>query len=98
MVKMKDDDSSTPSLQQPNPPHSSVDPSNLKASTDESKDVAYAILKKKASPNKLIVDDALGGAGADDNSVCTLSTATMEVLGLFRGYALVDYCPYSYGP
>ncbi|KAI8848440.1 hypothetical protein BC829DRAFT_443776 [Chytridium lagenaria] len=29
-------------------------------------------LKKKASPNKLIVDDATN----DDNSVCTLSTAT----------------------
>ncbi|KAJ1343966.1 transitional endoplasmic reticulum ATPase [Batrachochytrium salamandrivorans] len=44
-------------------------------------DPALAILKKKASPNKLLVDDATN----DDNSVCAMSTATMELLQLFRG-------------
>ena len=61
--------------------NSSVDPSNLKAHGNEDQDTALAILKKKAAPNKLIVDDATN----DDNSVCTISTATMEQLELFRG-------------
>jgi len=43
--------------------------------------LATAILKKKNAPNKLIVDDATN----DDNSVCTMSTAVMEKLELFRG-------------
>jgi transitional endoplasmic reticulum ATPase len=45
------------------------------------KDVSEAILKRKQSPNKLLVDDATN----DDNSVCTMNTATMEQLNLFRG-------------
>ncbi|KND01263.1 transitional endoplasmic reticulum ATPase [Spizellomyces punctatus DAOM BR117] len=57
-----------------------VNPSDL-TTGDSSDDTALAILKKKASPNKLIVDDATN----DDNSVCTLNTATMEQLNLFRG-------------
>ncbi len=44
-------------------------------------DVSQAILKRKASPNKLMVDDATN----DDNSVCSMNTATMEALSLFRG-------------
>ncbi|KAI9179184.1 AAA ATPase cdc48 [Blastocladiella emersonii ATCC 22665] len=44
-------------------------------------DLATAILKKKASPNKLMVDEATN----DDNSVCAMSSATMDTLGLFRG-------------
>ncbi|KAI3660652.1 hypothetical protein MP638_004644 [Amoeboaphelidium occidentale] len=44
-------------------------------------DLATAILKKKQAPNKLIVDEATN----DDNSVCTMSTAVMEKLELFRG-------------
>ena len=44
-------------------------------------DVATAILKKKSAPNKLMVDDATN----DDNSVMSLSTATMEKLQFFRG-------------
>ncbi|KAI3644208.1 hypothetical protein MP228_010372 [Amoeboaphelidium protococcarum] len=44
-------------------------------------DIATAILNRKAAPNKLMVDDATN----DDNSVCTMSTATMEKLELFRG-------------
>jgi transitional endoplasmic reticulum ATPase len=47
----------------------------------DSKDVAEAILRKKDSINKLIVDDATN----DDNSICSMSTATMESLQLFRG-------------
>jgi transitional endoplasmic reticulum ATPase len=43
--------------------------------------LATAILKKKAAPNKLLVDDATN----DDNSVVTISPATMEKLALFRG-------------
>ncbi|CAG8470926.1 10369_t:CDS:2 [Diversispora eburnea] len=39
------------------------------------------ILRKKPAPNKLLVDDATN----DDNSVMSLSTATMEKLQLFRG-------------
>jgi len=56
-----------------------VNPSDF--SVQKADDPALAILKKKASPNKLIVDDATN----DDNSVCTLNTATMEQLQLFRG-------------
>lgn len=44
-------------------------------------DPSLAILTKKTAPNKLIVDDATN----DDNSVCALSTQTMETLQLFRG-------------
>ena len=44
-------------------------------------DVSEAILKRKASPNKLLVDEATN----DDNSVCSMNTATMEELQLFRG-------------
>ncbi|KAL0091284.1 transitional endoplasmic reticulum ATPase [Phycomyces blakesleeanus] len=48
---------------------------------DPNHDPATAILRRKASPHKLMVDDASN----DDNSVITLSTATMERLELFRG-------------
>lgn len=48
---------------------------------DPSHDPATAILRRKAAPNKLMVDDATN----DDNSVITLSNATMESLQLFRG-------------
>lgn len=48
---------------------------------DPAHDPATAILRKKAAPNKLVVDDATN----DDNSVISLSTATMEKLSLFRG-------------
>lgn len=44
-------------------------------------DVATAILRKKAAPNKLMVDDAL----TDDNSIIVMSEATMDKLNLFRG-------------
>ncbi|KAI9360736.1 transitional endoplasmic reticulum ATPase [Pilaira anomala] len=52
---------------------------------DPSHDPATAILRRKAAPNKLMVDDAVN----DDNSVITLSTATMERLQLFRGDTVI---------
>ncbi|KXS13269.1 transitional endoplasmic reticulum ATPase TER94-like protein [Gonapodya prolifera JEL478] len=57
-----------------------INPADLSAHEKDS-DTALAILRRKASPNKLIVDDASN----DDNSVLTMNTATMEKLGLFRG-------------
>lgn len=48
---------------------------------DKKKDLSTAILDKKKSPNRLIVDDATN----DDNSVIALSPVKMEELGLFRG-------------
>ena len=48
---------------------------------DPAHDPATAILRRKAARNKLIVDDDTN----DDNSVMTLSTATMEALQLFKG-------------
>jgi len=49
---------------------------------DESKkDFSTAIMDKKRSPNRLIVDEATN----DDNSVVALSAAKMEELQLFRG-------------
>mmetsp|Transcript_12904 Transcript_12904/g.11693 ORF Transcript_12904/g.11693 Transcript_12904/m.11693 type:complete len:810 (-) Transcript_12904:65-2494(-) len=47
----------------------------------DSKDFNTAIMDKKKSPNRLVVDDALN----DDNSVVCLSAAKMEELQLFRG-------------
>ncbi|KAI8980481.1 transitional endoplasmic reticulum ATPase [Pilobolus umbonatus] len=52
---------------------------------DPSHDPATAILRRKAAPNKLMVDDSSN----DDNSVITLSTATMERLQLFRGDTVI---------
>ncbi|KAI9266616.1 transitional endoplasmic reticulum ATPase [Phascolomyces articulosus] len=51
------------------------------APVDPNHDPATAILRRKSAPNKLMVDDATN----DDNSVITLSNATMESLQLFRG-------------
>ncbi|CAO3650368.1 unnamed protein product [Mucor hiemalis] len=52
---------------------------------DPEHDPATAILRRKASPNKLMVDDAT----SDDNSVITLSQNTMETLQLFRGDTVI---------
>ncbi|KAG1237386.1 hypothetical protein G6F62_009181 [Rhizopus arrhizus] len=52
---------------------------------DPNHDPATAILRRKAAPNKLMVDDATN----DDNSVITLSSATMERLQLFRGDTVI---------
>jgi transitional endoplasmic reticulum ATPase len=45
------------------------------------KDYSTAILERKKSPNRLVVDEAIN----DDNSVVSLNPKTMEKLQLFRG-------------
>lgn len=47
----------------------------------EKKDFSTAILDRKKSPNRLVVDEAVN----DDNSVVALNVKTMEKLQLFRG-------------
>eukprot|EP00878_Enallax_costatus_P000446 GHUV01000537.1.p1 GENE.GHUV01000537.1~~GHUV01000537.1.p1 ORF type:complete len:820 (+),score=314.21 GHUV01000537.1:161-2620(+) len=47
----------------------------------EKKDFSTAILERKKSPNRLVVDEAVN----DDNSVVALNPKTMEKLQLFRG-------------
>ncbi|KAG5536942.1 hypothetical protein RHGRI_024391 [Rhododendron griersonianum] len=66
----------SPSSQNPgHPPPSSPD------SKSDKKDYSTAILEKKKSPNRLIVDEALN----DDNSVVCMHPAKMDALQLFRG-------------
>ncbi|KAJ1960800.1 AAA ATPase cdc48, partial [Dipsacomyces acuminosporus] len=48
---------------------------------DPEADLATAILRKKAAPNKLMIDEATN----DDNSVAVISQNTLDTLGLFRG-------------
>ena len=48
-------------------------------------ELATAILKKKARPNKLLVEDAVNG----DSSTVTISNAKMDELQLFRGDTVV---------
>ncbi|KAJ0854874.1 Cell division cycle protein 48 [Helianthus annuus] len=57
---------------------SSSDP---KAQPSQKKDFSTAILERKKSPNRLVVDEAVN----DDNSVVAMHPATMEKLQLFRG-------------
>lgn len=45
------------------------------------KDFSTAIMERKKSPNRLVVEDAVN----DDNSVVALHPTTMERLQLFRG-------------
>lgn len=45
------------------------------------KDFSTAILERKKSPNRLVVDEAIN----DDNSVVSLHPSTMEKLQFFRG-------------
>lgn len=47
----------------------------------QKKDFSTAILERKKSPNRLVVEDAVN----DDNSVVALNPKTMEKLQLFRG-------------
>jgi transitional endoplasmic reticulum ATPase len=47
----------------------------------DKKDFSTAILERKKSPNRLVVEDAVN----DDNSVVALNPKTMEKLQLFRG-------------
>lgn len=48
-------------------------------------ELSTAILKDKAKPNRLIVDQS----EQDDNSVVAVSQAKMDELGLFRGDAVI---------
>lgn len=56
-------------------------PSDNNPASGGKKDFSTAILERKKSPNRLVVDDAVN----DDNSVVTLHPDTMESLELFRG-------------
>lgn len=47
----------------------------------DKKDFSTAILDRKKSPNRLVVDDAVN----DDNSVVAIHPNTMDTLQLFRG-------------
>ncbi|KAG8388559.1 hypothetical protein BUALT_Bualt02G0138000 [Buddleja alternifolia] len=62
-----------------------TDPTSSSAQTSDSKssrrDYSTAILERKKSPNRLIVDEAIN----DDNSVVSMHPAKMEELQLFRG-------------
>ncbi|KAI0224203.1 AAA ATPase cdc48 [Massospora cicadina] len=58
-----------------------LDSQDPRSPTNSANDVATAILRKKAAPNKLMVDDAV----VDDNSLVVISNATMDRLQLFRG-------------
>ncbi|KAF8329412.1 P-loop containing nucleoside triphosphate hydrolase protein [Cantharellus anzutake] len=61
-----------------------ADPSGAAPQPGEN-DISTAILRPKKSPNRLIVDEAT----SDDNSVATMSPATMEALELFRGDTII---------
>jgi len=58
--------------------HTSLPPSYTYSSRD---DLATAILRTKARPNRPIVEEAVN----DDNSVVALSQDKMDELQLFRG-------------
>ncbi|XP_061957360.1 cell division control protein 48 homolog A-like [Populus nigra] len=60
-----------------------ADPSSSQPSpsTDPKKDYSTAILERKKSPNRLVIDEAIN----DDNSVVAMHPATMEKLQFFRG-------------
>lgn len=53
------------------------------------KDYSTAILERKKSPNRLVVDEAIN----DDNSVVTLNPATMDKLQFFRGDTVLIKVP-----
>ncbi|KAM0982405.1 hypothetical protein EV1_015272 [Malus domestica] len=65
----------SPSAPDRSQPSSSSDPKSNK------KDFSTAILERKKSPNRLVVDEAVN----DDNSVISLHPAAMEKLQFFRG-------------
>lgn len=55
----------------------------------DKKDYSTAILERKKSPNRLVVDEAIN----DDNSVVTLHPDTMEKLQFFRGDTILIKVP-----
>uniref|UniRef100_A0A383W775 Cell division cycle protein 48 n=1 Tax=Tetradesmus obliquus TaxID=3088 RepID=A0A383W775_TETOB len=56
-------------------------PAHPAPDASKKKDFSTAILERKKSPNRLVVDEAIN----DDNSVVSLNPKTMEKLQLFRG-------------
>jgi len=58
-----------------------VDDTAVPSVSGVKKDVSTAILERKKSPNRLVVDEAVN----DDNSVVALNLAKMDELQLFRG-------------
>uniref|UniRef100_A0A5B7C374 Uncharacterized protein n=1 Tax=Davidia involucrata TaxID=16924 RepID=A0A5B7C374_DAVIN len=56
-------------------------PSSSSDSKSSKRDYSTAILERKKSPNRLVVDEALN----DDNSVVSMHPAKMDELQLFRG-------------
>ncbi|RVX18369.1 Cell division cycle protein 48-like [Vitis vinifera] len=60
---------------------SSSGPSSSPEVKSVKKDFSTAILERKKSPNRLVVDEAVN----DDNSVVSMNPATMEKLQFFRG-------------
>jgi hypothetical protein len=66
------------------------------AGEDPSKkrDFSTAILERKKSPNRLVVDEAVN----DDNSVVALHPTTMEKLQLFRGDTVLLKVGHQAGP
>lgn len=54
-------------------------------------DVSTAILERKKSPNRLIVDEALN----DDNSVVSMHTQTMKKLGSSFSEATLSSIPHQ---
>ncbi|XP_050376415.1 cell division control protein 48 homolog E-like [Argentina anserina] len=60
---------------------SSSNPAQSSSDPKAKKDYSTAILERKKSPNRLVVDEAIN----DDNSVVSLHPATMEKLQFFRG-------------
>jgi len=56
-------------------------PSAIRKKHGDRKDFSTAILERKKSPNRLVVDEAVN----DDNSVVALNPKTMDKLQLFRG-------------
>lgn len=68
---------------------SAIDHAKASSSTPDpkgnKKDYSTAILERKKSPNRLVVDEAIN----DDNSVVSMHPVKMEELQLFRGEAVL---------
>jgi len=60
-------------------------PTHQDEKTKKNEELATAILKDKAKPNRLVVDGSL----KDDNSLVMLSQAKMDELHLFRGDSII---------
>ena len=65
----------------PSENHAPTAAADAAAAEAKKRDFSTAILERKKSPNRLVVDEAVN----DDNSVVALHPTTMEKLQLFRG-------------